>query len=323
MGGKAKQRRKPPRIVLYGEPGVGKTTFGCSAPDVALIATEDGSEGIDVFRLPHEGKCQNWNEVLYALGMLLNEDHKYKTAVIDTLNGAATLCADMICLREFGGRWQAKSGKEGYNSWAKGSKATAQEMRSLLDLLDKLRQRKNMQIILLAHEGTQRTANALGMDFEKFAPDMDRHVWPIIRAWADLVGHAARDVRVGKDAAGKYKGRAVGKERYIYWEGDPGRDAKARAGFELPPRTLLSYEEMARALRSDWGTELAKQAVELLALVPEPIRKACSDWLEKAVGSSDPTETNLRKLGRGKLAELVNRLLANVPEAEPETESEE
>ena len=33
---------KPPRIMIYGSEGVGKSTFGASAPNAIFVQTEDG-----------------------------------------------------------------------------------------------------------------------------------------------------------------------------------------------------------------------------------------------------------------------------------------
>ena len=36
---------KPPRILIYGVPGVGKTCLGIAAPNPVFIRTEDGLDG--------------------------------------------------------------------------------------------------------------------------------------------------------------------------------------------------------------------------------------------------------------------------------------
>ena len=41
------RENKPPRIMLYGQEGVGKSTFGASAPAPIFIQTEDGLGEID------------------------------------------------------------------------------------------------------------------------------------------------------------------------------------------------------------------------------------------------------------------------------------
>ena len=41
------KENKPPRIMIYGSEGVGKSTFGASAPDAVFIQTEDGLSEID------------------------------------------------------------------------------------------------------------------------------------------------------------------------------------------------------------------------------------------------------------------------------------
>ena len=44
MTGKAQQ---PPRLMIYGSEGVGKSTFAASAPKPIFVQTEDGLSEID------------------------------------------------------------------------------------------------------------------------------------------------------------------------------------------------------------------------------------------------------------------------------------
>ena len=46
------RENKPPRIMVYGQEGVGKSTFGASAPDPVFIQTEDGLGEIDTCKFP-------------------------------------------------------------------------------------------------------------------------------------------------------------------------------------------------------------------------------------------------------------------------------
>jgi hypothetical protein len=46
----------------------------------------------------------SWEEPLAAIRALIDQDHAYKSLVIDTLNGAERLCHEHVCARDFGGR---------------------------------------------------------------------------------------------------------------------------------------------------------------------------------------------------------------------------
>ncbi len=59
---------KPPRVLLYGPAGIGKTTFGASAPRPIFLPIEDGLGRIDVDSFPtleklsrgsHRARCAN------------------------------------------------------------------------------------------------------------------------------------------------------------------------------------------------------------------------------------------------------------------------
>ncbi|MBR3821276.1 MAG: AAA family ATPase [Kiritimatiellae bacterium] len=42
----------PPRLMIYGSEGVGKSTFASNAPKAVFIQTEDGLSEIDCAKLP-------------------------------------------------------------------------------------------------------------------------------------------------------------------------------------------------------------------------------------------------------------------------------
>ncbi len=237
---------KKPRVVVYGEPKIGKTTFACSAPNAVLIATEDGAGNIPIMRLPKDRVCQSWDDILTAIKVLLTKDHDREWLVLDTLNGAAELCAQFVCDRDFGGCWESAKGREGFNAWGRGDKATGQEFKRLTRGLDLLREKKNMGCILVAHQGLHRSGNALGDDFLKFGADMTKQTWAQTLGWADHIAHATRDFVVatprGKEDTGKSKVKQRGKERWLVFDGGPARDAGARAGFEMPEKVRLDWD---------------------------------------------------------------------------------
>src|SRR4051812_2649842 len=74
---------KPPRILIYGVQGIGKTTMISQAPDPIMVQTEDGEGVIDIPRFP---LARSFDDVMEALGVLATTDHKYKTVGIDSLD---------------------------------------------------------------------------------------------------------------------------------------------------------------------------------------------------------------------------------------------
>lgn len=298
-----------PRIIVYGEPGIGKTTFGVSPEKSVLIPTEDGSLGAECVRLPADGKVNSWPELLTACKWLLDNEHDREWVVVDTLNAAEHLCAAHVCERDFGGVWTTSKGREGYDAFGKGDKATGQEFRQLLAALDILQQQRRMGIILLAHVGLHKQANALGADFFKFGADLNKHAWSITCAWADQVGFACRELRAAtREGEHKAKASAVGSERWLVWEGGPGVDAKSRVGYEMPEKCLLDWDDYEATMRMDRVGDLVEQIRALLTKSP-----TLKEKVAKRLGGTI-TEAKLRAAGAKRLERTVGWILANQEE---------
>jgi len=224
-------RPPPVRFVGYGQPKIGKTSFASWWPKPIILQTEDGSAGLDVPKIP-ETPCRNWEEVMQSLRIILKEDHDRKTLVIDTLDRTESLAQEFVLRTVHGGN------QEKYMSYYKGPILAGEMMSQVLSALDHIRKRKEMNIVLIAHDGLQPGANALGEDFKKWAPSLSKYAWTIVRDWADQIGHFQSDFRVVNG-----KAKEIGDDRYIHFLGSPGRDAGCRVGYEMPDRIKLNWDE--------------------------------------------------------------------------------
>lgn len=227
----ADMRIPPPRLVLYGQPKVGKTSFASKAPNPILLQTEDGAAGLRIPKIP-ETPCKSWAEIMTSLRVILKEEHDRQSLIIDTLDRCEQLAQEHVLKDAFGGN------KDKYMAYYKGPMMAGEMISEILSALDYIRERRKMNIILIAHDGLQQGANALGDDFKKWAPNLSKYAWNRVRDWADQIGHCQSNFKVVDG-----KAKELGKDRWIHFLGSPGRDAGCRVGYEMPDKIKLDWNE--------------------------------------------------------------------------------
>lgn len=87
------------KMILYGEPGVGKSTFAIKSPNPFFITTDGNYEFLEDFGAKPEAHIQvrNWKECLKAFAQPYEE---YDTIVVDLLEDTFKMCENDFCIEK-------------------------------------------------------------------------------------------------------------------------------------------------------------------------------------------------------------------------------
>jgi len=216
---------RPTAAILYGPPGVGKTSFGAAVEKCVFLIDnqEDGISPLKVAGLvaadiPVFPACNNFPDVMGILDTLATEKHDHKAVIVDTIGGIERLIHEHVCRTEFGNNW----GEKGFASYGKGVSVSIPYVREFLNKLDRCRD-AGMSVILLGHSKVKGFNNPEGDDFDQYLPDVDAKTWSVLNKWADMVLFSNFHVVVDEDGKG-----CGGKERIMRTENSAAFTAKNR-----------------------------------------------------------------------------------------------
>ena len=181
-------------------------------------------------------EAESWSEALDVLRALVTEEHSYKTLILDTMNGLERLCHEYVCTNTYKGDW----GEKGFMGFQRGYDTALQEWRTLLNLLDRIRDERGMGTFALCHTQVKTQTNPLGPDYDRFVPTMHKKTWDLTHGWSDMCLFGQFEVEVDTQATkskAKGKGRG-GSNRLLYTTYSAAWDAKNRHG--LPEEIDLS-----------------------------------------------------------------------------------
>jgi len=232
-------------ITLYSTEGLGKSTFASRAPSPVFIDAERGTRELDVDRIhfDEEGRTTpaSFTEILLALRALENDPHSYKTVVIDTLDAVEALIWSHCCDRD------GKAGIEDYG-YGKGYVVAIDQWRVLMSYFERLRDRRGMNIITLAHSAIKTFKDPASDGWDRYQMKLHQAAAGLIKEKSDIVLYGAYETLTAKnDKTKRTQGVSTGK-RIIHTVHNAAWDAKNRHG--LPEEMGLRGKEFWEALKS-------------------------------------------------------------------------
>lgn len=246
------QQPMPPRILVYGTEGIGKSTLAANAPNSIFIQTEDGLSEIACDKFP---LATGFDEVLAVLNELEVTEHIYQTVVIDSLDWLERLIWDAVC-REY----RANSIEKADGGYQRGYVHALTYWRKIVDALQRLRVTKGMAIILLAHAKVEKFDDPESATYDRYSPRLQKHAAALINEWCDAVLFATRKFRTETEDRGFGRERTIavglgsaGGERVLRTVGSPACVAKNR--YDLPAEISLSWPELFAGLTRNTSTQ--------------------------------------------------------------------
>jgi len=251
------RQKSPPRVLVYGFDGVGKSSFAAGAPKPFFIDANKGSHKLDVEAVD----ANSWEDGRQWVDAVADGTVKCETLVLDSVTDLEAMSHAKL----FPGD-SVTAYKGGYG---KGDDVVTGEWRLLLAQLERVWQ-SGKRIIMVAHARVRKFEDPTGPGYERFEVACRPQLAGMLRQWVDHVLWVREEVGI----VGKREERAgtvTTGVRWIYTRRVPAYDAKARASITFPERILLSWQEFQKAIDADGNSSgLEAEIVEMLTEISDP-----------------------------------------------------
>lgn len=262
---------EPIRVCVYGQIGIGKTTFAAGFPSPYIVSVESGARGLGV---PYT-ETDDYEDTMNCIDACL-ADPLCKTLVLDSCDALELMIWDKVCQ-------DATTAIKKVDSIEKAGDFGAGLIRAyeiFCRVLSKL-EKTDKNIVLIAHSRSSKFINPMGNDWHRVSLKMTRSgvskcdPSEKIREWVDVLGFAHYDVNPAAQVSAKGKkvgvskalsdtGESLASPRVLGTQYDACYDAKSRV--PMPPKIAFESEDFLAWLdtRPTTPTKVAEKMRPLL-----------------------------------------------------------
>jgi len=227
--------KRPPRIVIHGAEGVGKTTFACQVPNPVMMNLERGIPERYI-KTTKQFNPSSYAECMDMIKTLYKSEHSYKTLIIDTLDALD----DMLTAHT-----RAVTGNNNLSAnygagYAERSKLWSDIISGLTALNE-----KGMTILCLCHTATIEMKDPLLPVYDKQALKLYKTEMARFVDWSDVTGYAIVKTYTTSSDGKRNLAKTAG-EHVILTHTNPAYIAKNR--YDMPPEIPMVWAEMEKYL---------------------------------------------------------------------------
>jgi len=226
----------PPRIIIHGAEGVGKTTFACHAPNSVMMNLERGIPKKYLDTIP-QFSPSSYAECMDMIKTLYKSEHTYKTLIIDSLDALDDLLTahtrTVLGINSMSANFGAGS-SERSKYWA-----------DIISGLTALNENKGMSILCICHTHTIEMRDPMLPIYDIRAPKLYKTEMTKFVDWSDVTGYAIVKTYTTSSDGKRNLAKTAG-EHVILTHTNPAYIAKNR--YDMPPEIPMVWAEMEKYL---------------------------------------------------------------------------
>ncbi len=238
---------KPPRVLIYGPAGIGKTTLASEFPEPIFLQVEEGTPGdveINTF-----GLLPTYQAVMEAIGLIYDNNLPFSTVVLDSATEMQRLVFAETCARG-DEKGHAKQNIEDFG-YGKGYTYAERIWRELIEAFEMLRRDRGMAVVMLGHSRIERFDDPETVSYDRYEIDLHAKSKGPIERDMDAILLLKSPVTIQKEEQGfnKDRNRAEGGSQvWIHATPKPAFVAKNRYGIpsKFPYKRGEGFKELSK-----------------------------------------------------------------------------
>ena len=237
----------PPKMILYGRNGIGKSRFAMQAPNAIFLDFDKNLAQYKVVTNKSEGisyPLETFQQVLDFITLLINEPHDFKTVIIDTFSSLNMIIENQVKLEK-------NIASVGALDFGKGYEFSRILWEQLLRKLDYLWEKRKVMIILIGHDQIKEIKDLAHGNYHAYELALNEKIISMFRHWCSIMVYATVNNRIKEETGnfGRVNKKILDSKRVLYTEGD--EIFLAKNTFGLPP--ILPFDDVQATWTIFWN----------------------------------------------------------------------